>query len=232
LNLEPLVEPKAEDEEAGLQNRFATVHAQLTDALRRAIFRGEFPPGGRLRQVELAERFGVSPVPVREALRALEQEGVVASIPRRGWIVTKLSVEDIQEIYELREFLEQRALRDAMPNLTEDILVELRRLTEVIRSSTSPQDHLESRDRFYAVLYGASSKKRLVALILNLHNQLAPYLRLLRSAQSGAAHDKLMQALEARDRKGASRMISEHLAQISNECVATARMLEGGSAES
>jgi DNA-binding GntR family transcriptional regulator len=227
LNLEPVQETEGEEVGAPLESPFATVHSQLTDALRRAIFRGEFPPGHRLRQVELAERFGVSPVPIREALRALEQEGVVASIPRRGWIVTKLSAEDIEEIYELREFLEQKALRDALPNLTEEHLVELRRLTEVIKSSVSPQHHLESRELFYSVLYGASSKRRLVAMIQNLHNQLAPYLRLRRSVHSGPAHDKLMKALEARDIEAASTAISEHLAQISIECVASARLLDG-----
>jgi DNA-binding GntR family transcriptional regulator len=141
-------------------------------------------------------------------------------------MVTKLSAGDIQEIYELREFLEQEALRQAVPNLTEQTLITLRRLTEVIRSSASPQRHMEARERFYATLYGASSGHRLVALIMNLHDQMAPYLRLRRSAYSRAAHDELMRALEDHDLGAASRVISAHLAQISVECVEAVRQLD------
>ncbi len=210
---------------AGGANRVSTVHEQLIEALRGSILSGEFVPGRPLRQVQIAERFGVSPVPVREALRALEQEGLVVSTPRRGWIVTKLTEEDIQEIYELRELLEQQALREAMPKLTAVDIAELERLTEHIVSTGAPEEHLAARERFYSVLYGVSRKPRLASLILNLHNQLAPYLRHQRARHSADAHVQLMKALTRRDLKSASSVISDHLADICSRCIEAAQAL-------
>jgi DNA-binding GntR family transcriptional regulator len=208
------------------EGRFSTVHEQLIDALRTSILTGEYPPGRRLRQVAVADRFGVSPVPVREALRALEQEGLVASAPRRGWIVTKLTVAEIREIYELRELLEQKALHDAIPKLTDSQLAELQRLATALISTGTPQQHFEARERFYAVLYGGSGKRRLASLILSLHNQLAPYLRLQRVEHSNESHLQLMDALQARDLERASAVISRHLAEICEVCVKAAQVLD------
>ncbi len=233
MDLDDLAHEEAERFAVGgvSEGRVSTVHQQLIDSLRRSILSGEFVPGRRLRQVELAERFGVSPVPLREALRALEQEGLVVSTPRRGWIVTKLTEEDIQEIYELRELLEQQALRDAMPMLTDEDLAELERLTEQIVSTGAPEKHLVARERFYAMLYGASGKQRLASLILNLHNQLAPYLRLQRARHSADAHVHLMEALVRRDVQAAAAIISEHLADICARCIEAVQALDGRTRE-
>src|SRR4029079_13437814 len=96
------------------------VQQQLTNALRGAILSGRYPSGSRLPQVEVAEAFGVSPVPLREALVALGREGLVVRRPRRGWYVVRLEESDIREIYELRSLLEEKALRDAFPRLTDE----------------------------------------------------------------------------------------------------------------
>jgi DNA-binding GntR family transcriptional regulator len=97
-----------------------TQHA--LDGLRRAIVAGELRPGQRVRQEEIAAGLGVSIAPVREALRALEQEGQVTYLPRRGYFVTELRVADLVEIYGLRQVLEERAARHALPTLDEDAL--------------------------------------------------------------------------------------------------------------
>lgn len=95
-----------------------TQHA--LDGLRRAIVAGRYRPGQRILQEEIADDLGVSLAPVREALRALEQEGQVVYRPRRGYFITELRVEDLQEIYALRRLLEERAVRHALPGLDED----------------------------------------------------------------------------------------------------------------
>jgi DNA-binding GntR family transcriptional regulator len=97
-----------------------TQHA--LDELRRAIVEGRYRPGQRVHQEEIAERLGVSLAPVREALRALEQEGQVVYRPRRGYFITELRIEDLQEIYALRRLLEERALRGALPTLDDDAI--------------------------------------------------------------------------------------------------------------
>ena len=209
----------------GVGKKVSTIHQQLVESLRNSILGGEFAPGRRLRQMEIAERFGVSPVPLREALRALEQEGLVASVPRRGWIVTMLTEEEIQEIYELRELLEQKALREAMARLTDEDVAVLEQITHRIVETGSAEQHLEERERFYTTLYGASEKRRLLALILNLHNQLAPYQRLQRVQHSDNAHIELTKALAARDLEMASSIVSRHLQEVSERCIETARAI-------
>jgi DNA-binding GntR family transcriptional regulator len=90
--------------------------------LRQAIIAGELVPGGRVIQEDIAERIGVSVAPVREALRVLEQEGQLTYRSRRGYYVTELRIEDLDEIYALRQILEERAARHALPGLDDDAL--------------------------------------------------------------------------------------------------------------
>ena len=91
-----------------------SVEESVTSALRNGILEGELPPGQRLLQEQLAERFGVSRIPLRDALRRLEVEGLVRIDPRRGAYVAELTVADVREIYELREVLEERCMRYAV----------------------------------------------------------------------------------------------------------------------
>ena len=97
-----------------------TTAQHALDGLRRAIVAGEFRPGQRILQEDIAENLGVSVAPVREALRALEQEGQVVYRPRRGYFITELRTEDLVEIYALRQLLEERAVRQALPALDDD----------------------------------------------------------------------------------------------------------------
>lgn len=94
-----------------------TTGQQVLQHLRLAIVAGDYHPGQRVPQEEIAERFGVSVAPVREALQALQQEGQVTYQPRRGYFITELAVEDLREIYDLRQLLEEHALRLALPTL-------------------------------------------------------------------------------------------------------------------
>ncbi len=96
-----------------------------------AILSGVLGPGARLRQEELAEVFGTSRIPVREALRALEYEGLVSSEPHRGFTVTALDADDVEEVYALRILLESEAVRLALPLLTDEDLEELEVLFRV-----------------------------------------------------------------------------------------------------
>ena len=103
----------------------ATTTQHALDGLRRAIVAGELRPAQRVLQEDIAERLGVSVATVREALRVLEQEGQVAYRPRRGYFVTELRIEDLEEIYELRQVLEERAARKALPALDPDALARI-----------------------------------------------------------------------------------------------------------
>lgn len=208
--------------------RNLTLHEHLIEELRAGVLSGALEPGTRLRQGELAATYGVSFAPIREALRALEKEGLVKSIPRRGWVVNQLLPAEVLEIYELREILEQLALREAVPNLTDDHIEELRELTATIVATAGAQENLRARERFYHVLYGVSGKPRLVSLIMSLHSQLTPYLRRRRARHSADAHLRLMDALERRDVATASDIVAAHLSELCRECVEEAVRSDGG----
>ncbi len=91
----------------------ASLPARVYDELRRRIISGHFPPGTRLRERELAEEFAVSRIPLREALPQLEANGFIRTLPRRGAVVTQLTLRDVEELFEVRLGLEVRAAKKA-----------------------------------------------------------------------------------------------------------------------
>jgi DNA-binding GntR family transcriptional regulator len=103
----------------------ATTQEHAVDGLRRAILGGELRPGERVPQEEIADRIGVSVVPLREALRVLEGEGQVTYRPRRGYFVTELNADDLAEIYALRGVLEAQAARAVLPTLDDEAFAAL-----------------------------------------------------------------------------------------------------------
>lgn len=205
------------------QEEFSGVQQQLTATLRASILHGDFPPGSRLRQVEVADRFGVSPVPLREALTALEREGLVTRRPRRGWYIVQLDEDEIREIFELRMMLEPKAVQDALARISDEEVARLEALAARLLNERDPAQHFELREQFYSTLYGASGKRRLVFMILNLHNQLVMHLRLQRVHDSNHAHEELMDAIRARDADRASRLVQIHLKEICDRAIAAYR---------
>src|SRR3989304_10124904 len=103
-----------------------TVKSLLVEKLRDEILQGELIPGQYLRLEELATRFEVSTMPVREALSDLEAEGLVTIFPHRGTIVTELSADDLVDIYDIRATLEAMAARLAVPRLTATTIDQLK----------------------------------------------------------------------------------------------------------
>ena len=117
----------------------------VAERLRDLIRSGELPSGAHLRQDEIAARFGVSTTPVREAFVALEREGLVRRHPHRGVVVFVPSVEELDEVYEIRAMLEPLATEIATKKLTEDDLVALERIVADMRTAR-PKRYLELND--------------------------------------------------------------------------------------
>src|SRR3954469_17050465 len=109
--------------------RRQTISSMTVEALRERILRGDYPEGEPLRQDALADELGVSRIPVREALRQLEAEGLVTFSPHRGAVVSSLSLAEIEELFELRAQIECDLIRRAIPNMTKD---QLDRATDVL----------------------------------------------------------------------------------------------------
>src|SRR3954452_10687708 len=101
------------------------LHTQVYEALHRAIVSGALGPGQRVNEAEIARQMQISRAPVREAIRQLERDGLLVSLPRRGTIVATLAPTDVEEIFTLRADLEARAMVRALDRLTRDDLANL-----------------------------------------------------------------------------------------------------------
>jgi DNA-binding GntR family transcriptional regulator len=148
------------------------VHEAVVDGIRDMILSGELGPGDWLRQDDLAAEFGVSTMPVREALRQLQAEGLVTLHRRRGAAVSSLSVSEYEEIYYIREALEKLAIRWATENLERIPIERLESLLAEIESAEANQEDVDRRLRlvreFFFTIFEASQRGHLVRILSNL----------------------------------------------------------------
>ncbi len=143
----------------------------IADALRQEITRGRLEPGERVLEVELARRFGVSRQPVREAIRTLEREGLLTSLPNRGTFVTRVSLEDAIAIQDIRAELEGLAARLAAPNLTADDFKRLRELVRSMRDAGkrgSPEELVALDLAFHEVVNTRSNHRLLLEVLASV----------------------------------------------------------------
>lgn len=184
---------------------------------RRAILTGEHPPGSALRLQELAERNGVSMIPVREALRLLESEGFVELIPNRGARVAPLSMADMLDVYRTRIVLEVEALRQAAPHITAPMLARAREINERIVRQFETKGYAEYDDHraFHFALYEPSGSKWLMKLIAIVWDHTERYRRagapLVTPQSARAQHELILTRIAARDFDGAVRALTDHL---------------------
>ncbi|MDZ4371831.1 MAG: GntR family transcriptional regulator [Phenylobacterium sp.] len=185
---------------------------QIAGRLTRAILDGDYQPGARLPEPEIAARFGVSRGPVREAFHLLAREGLVQFRPRRGVIVTDLSVEETQEIYELRGLLFGHACRLAAVRATEDELratqAALDALTRAVAADAELPAFLEARNQLVASVYIAARNRTLIAETERLNRRallhFAVFNRPERRRDSVGLWTRVVHAIVARDGEAAA----------------------------
>jgi DNA-binding GntR family transcriptional regulator len=171
--------------------------------LRAAIVAGDLVPGQRVNQEDVAERIGVSIAPVREALRVLEQEGQVSYKPRRGYFVTELRIEDLEEIYELRQVLEERAARRALPLLDEDALERITlAAADCVRAAKAGDvaAELEANRRFHFGMLEDPDRPHVMRLIRLLWDSTEAYRALYYNSpaerrRASQAHARILEAV-------------------------------------
>ncbi|WP_176489083.1 GntR family transcriptional regulator [Rhizorhabdus dicambivorans] len=171
----------------------ATIADTVTDELRQLIISGELSDGVPLRQDALAERLGVSRIPVREALSRLEREGLAASYPHRGYVVTALSRAEIEELFDLRAQLEPELLRVAIPAMTEgDLRTAEAVLDEYNREIDAADIGMwgEFNLRYHMALYAPSGRKRTLEIIRGLLVNTDRYTRLVLTLGTGVEQAK------------------------------------------
>jgi DNA-binding GntR family transcriptional regulator len=196
--------------------QYRTLQDLTTERLREAILAGAFSPGQRLHHDALANQFGVSRMPVRQALRVLESEGLVELRPHRGAVVVALRPEDVTKIFEVRALLEARAAVLAAPNIRDDDLARLRGFLEAMEHACSDEQFLALNMQFHMTIYHASGWRHLCALIAAQRNVVQPCLSLAttflgRSRTAQDEHRSIMRAAEARDGATLAKLTVEHL---------------------
>jgi DNA-binding GntR family transcriptional regulator len=157
-----------------------TMTEQVMARLRDMILSGELAPGSRLDQNDLARRFGVSLVPLREALARLQSSGLVRIVPHRGVFVESLSVEELLDIYQVREALEELAARLAAPRLSAADLATLDRLKIEMEQTAKIDDFdafLDLHRDFHFTIYRAAGRRHLLQLLTQLWDLSARYRR-------------------------------------------------------
>ncbi|AXT47585.1 MULTISPECIES: GntR family transcriptional regulator [Chromobacterium] len=178
-----------------------TLTSAVTESLRQRILSGEFADGQQLRQEALSNEYGVSRVPVREALRQLEAEGLIQIIDHKGALVSKLSLEDVLELLEIRAMLEGSVLKAAIPCHTKadhDLAQQTLREFEQALRNNDVRHWGELNSRFHLALYRAAKRPNTLALIEQLHNKTDRYTRMqiLFTRTMERAHEEHSKLLE------------------------------------
>lgn len=159
-------------------DEFLPLRDVVFNTLRRGILTGELKPGERLMEIHLANRLGVSRTPIREAIRKLELEGLVKMIPRRGAEVANITEKNLRDVLEVRQALEQLAIRLACERITEEEKSVLRQCMHECERTvrTGDTSAIAKADvAFHDVIVEASGNDRLVQLVNNLGEQMYRY---------------------------------------------------------
>jgi len=199
--------------------RRQTLTGMTADAIRERILRGHYPEGEPLRQDAIGVELGVSRIPVREALRQLEAEGLVTFNPHRGAVVSTLSLKQIRELFELRAEIEGDLIRRAIPHMT-------------------PEDHARADDildayevalhsgqvtvwgalnwQFHSTLYAPADREFTMSIVNKLHQHSDRYLRMQLSLTHGETrarheHRAIAAAVRKGDASKASRLLRDHI---------------------
>jgi len=215
----PVVKTMSEQTGVGLTTQLQrrTTSDDIVHALREAIAKGRFRDGEELNQVTLARDFGVSRVPVREALRQLQAEGLVSSQPHMRTVVLGLSLERVLEALDLRLMLETYLIERVAANLTEDDIDELRRHCDEMDGVTDHLEWLRRNRNFHELLYSHAHTDLALELSRQLSVRVERFLHMRRDTgvqrteEANAEHRRIVEALAARDTARARAELEQHI---------------------
>jgi DNA-binding GntR family transcriptional regulator len=199
-----------------------TIAEALVKGIRALILSGELRPGERLVEERLAQRFGVSRPPLREALRVLAQDGIVTNTSRRGFFVQPITAQDVREIYELRAALERAAAELSVPVKDPSRLIPIREALDMMRGDAAQNDPdimLAANANFHKALVALPGNSRLIAAYSTIMQQsqmcMAMNLKFRQQFYNDPQdvvrrHAHLLAALEAGDRESLVHEIAHH----------------------
>ncbi len=195
----------------------APLSERLAHHIRQAIFTGQLPAGSKIPQDELAEEFGVSRMPIREALAILNYEGLVTQEPRRGAWVAPLTLATVDESYAMRAWAESEAVRRSVPRLTAEDLKRAQAAILRLEAAESTQDRetfVEANGEFHLALRSRCPWPKLAQWVNVLWNgfpPLTPHFVANQMVNDRREHEALMEAALARDGESAARLMALHI---------------------
>ncbi len=197
--------------------RRRSVEEEVYLRLRESVLRNELADGKHLVHADLAKHFGTSRIPVRDALRRLVSDGLVDVDERGTYRVSRCGVEDVEEVYALRQLLESHAVAVAVPRLSADDLAQLERLNEEMEQAAAAgeaETYVALNQTFHCELYESTERPRLMRIIHGLWQGLPPLTPITiesRLAQSNQEHGAIIDALRADDGERAATAMRTHI---------------------
>lgn len=193
-----------------------SVSEVIVKYIREAIIAGHIAGGEPIRQDEIAKLFNVSKIPVREALKQLEAEGLVEFIKNRGAIVTRISEEELAQIFEVRVMLETKLIQLAVPNMTEETYKKADEICNAFIDNMDIGSWTTLNWQLHACLYEPAQRPYMLGLIRSIYDKIERYLRLQMNVSEGKSrandeHKEIVKACKAKDVDLAVKLIEEHI---------------------
>jgi len=213
----------------------AAVSQQIADQLRSDILEGVRAPGERIRQELLAEQYGVSRLPIREALRIVESEGLVTLVANTGAWVSSMDLADCTETYLIREQLEPLLLRHSVANYDDELIARLEAMEREIEQAGNVEDYLDLDRRFHQLSYSAADMPQLSDMVRRMWNTTQHYRRAYTRLigweglqMTHYEHKLLVEAFRLRDGDEAGRLMYGHLRRTRLELSRHPELFETG----
>jgi DNA-binding GntR family transcriptional regulator len=197
---------------------YKSIQQLVTRGIRDAIITGVFKPNEKLNQSELAKRFDVSRIPIREALRMLEGEGLVHFHPNHGAIVAAVTEGEIRDIYEIRTALEVTTAQRSIERVSPSTIARMRSALREMKKTSDPELWVRLNDEFHLALYQVGGRPRLLSMIATTRNLVAACIRTSVMSQSNRRafdlqHASILRAVEERDQAALRKHLKNHLAR-------------------
>lgn len=196
-----------------------TLRGKVFEQLRKDIIRGKYQEYEELREIAIANEYGVSRTPVREAFRQLELEGLISIIPNKGAYVQGITEKDVRDIYLIRSYLEALCVREAMDHITLEKMDELEEniMLSNFYAKRKHENQLSQLDKgFHEILYEATDNKILKRVLRDLHEYVSEVGKQNlsneeRVIKSNEEHAKIFQAIKLNNRDLAEKLMTEHV---------------------
>jgi DNA-binding GntR family transcriptional regulator len=201
--------------------------------LRRMLYRKELVPGQKIAYRELAERLGMSPTPIVQALKWLELQGFVCHEPNRGYSVTPFSLKEVEEIYEVREVLEVSLLSATIQNLNHERIGELKQALVAHRSAEREfylKERLFKNREFHLTLASLSGKETQIRLLQSVFDMLllkygGNYIPVASLQSVDREHQEIYDLVTTRNVERAREVLGNHISNVKKQVLASVRQM-------